>query len=115
MGPLNMIVYYNDATFDASQFFEKAVTKESKIASQQISEFKPTFFQFNIKTSLLQDETNVINLFEEHNTFYGLNDKFFRLQDSAWDKYPTPENPYTKYKFVSMDLQLIKSLQQIDR
>ena len=59
---------------------------------------------------MLQDETNVINLFEEQSTFYSLKDEFFRLQDSAWDKFPTPENPYTKYKYVSMDFQLDKNL-----
>ena len=80
-----MIVYYNDGVFDANNFFDKSVVKESKISSQQISEFKPTFFSFSLQTRLLQDETNVINLFEEQTTFYGLKDEYFRLQDSAWD------------------------------
>ena len=110
-----MIFYFNDAIFDANEFFEKSVVKESKITTQQVTEFKPTFFTLDIQTSLLQDETNVVNLFEEHSTFYGLKNEFFRLQDSAWDVFPTPENPYTRYKYFSFDLQLTKDLKQISR
>ena len=110
-----MVVYYNDAIFDANHFFEKSVVKESKISSQQISEFKPTFFTFNLQTRLLQDETNVVNLFEQQTTFYGLRDEFFRLQDSAWDQFPSSDKPFDKYKYVSFDLRLVKDLQQISR
>ena len=53
MGPLNVIFYFNDAIFDANEFFEKSVVKESKITTQQVTEFKPTFFTLDIQTSLL--------------------------------------------------------------
>ena len=41
-----MIVYYNDETFDASKFGEESIVRQSQIATQQVSELKPTFFQF---------------------------------------------------------------------
>ena len=52
---------------------------------------------------------------ESEKTFYNHKDEFFRLQDSAWDKFPTDKEPFNKYKYVSMDMQLIKNLKQINR
>ena len=52
---------------------------------------------------------------ESEEIFYNHKDEFFRLQDSAWDKFPTVDNPYDRYKYISMDIELIKSLKQFNR
>ena len=60
-----MILYFNDATFDATKFDDESVTKSSSITSQQISQYKPTFFQYNIQTNKLEDETALINFMQD--------------------------------------------------
>ena len=110
-----MILYFNDVTFDASKFDDKRVTKASSITFQQISQYKPTFFQLHIQTNKLEDETALINFMQDEQTFYGIANKNFNLQDSAWDHFPTTEKPFNQYKYLSFDLQLNKSLHQISR
>ena len=53
LGPLNMIVYFNQESFNANEYFEKSIIKESKIMTQQISEYTQTFFQFKLQTNSL--------------------------------------------------------------
>ena len=68
-----------------------------------------------IQSYILEDETDFLQLgqSDEYN-FIALKDKF-TMQDSAWNKFPTPENPRAKYKFCSFNLSLVEDLQKISR
>ena len=56
----------------------------------------------------------MINLGSEVETpFYDWSDLLFEA--SSWNKFPTPDNPESKYKFVSLAFKHGKSLVAIDR
>ena len=52
---------------------------------------------------MLSDETALVNFKQDEQTFYSGDNKSVNLQDSAWDKFPTTENPLNQYKYFSFD------------
>ena len=72
----------------------------STIRNIQVDEYRPNFIIGNVKTKLLSDEINMIQL--------GIDDEFeyHSLEmssplPSAWSKYPTADQPDGGYKFSS--------------
>ena len=70
---------------------------------------------YQIDTSLLQDETTLIQLgFEEEIEFFG-GPKELEATASAWDQFPVddpdaPEKKFNKYKFTSAHVSLNQDL-----
>ena len=47
LGPLQVPIYYNDETFDRSEYGSSSIKRSSKITRAQINEQKPEFFSFD--------------------------------------------------------------------
>lgn len=70
---------------------------------------------FSLETSQLNDETEFLQLGNAQQTFfYGKNEKP-ELIPSAWNKYPSKEDPYSKYKFTGIEIGVNPDLKQINR
>ncbi len=70
----------------------------------QVSNSDPTWMDLTIQTSQLIDETTAIQVGNaEESFFYGQMNKP-ELVPSAWNKFPTPDNPSSQYKFTSMEI-----------
>ena len=60
---------------------------------------------------MLSDETGLLQLGHSEDTLYHSFADNLRPDISAWDKFPTAEDPLAKYKFTSININLDKHLQ----
>ena len=75
---------------------------KSLLINQQFDEFKPSFIKGEIHKNILEDETNLIQLGYAEETSYI--DYHLKLPEaSAWNVFPTKENPNARYKFISVE------------
>ena len=76
----------------------------------QVSNSEPTWMDFMIQTSQLNDETSLLQIGDaQENIFYGRNEKP-ELSPSAWNKFPSKEDPNSKYKFTSLEISVNPNL-----
>ena len=114
IGPMNMLVYYNTERFIQDEFGDLRTEKSSTFANIQADETKPNWIQMLVKKSSLSDETTYVQWGQQDETeFFNLH--FDPPRPSAWTKFPTAENPNTRYKFTSLVVFLDPDLTIIER
>ena len=100
---MRSVVYFSDATFKQNQYGESSVKRASKFFTQQTDNFKPSWLFGQVVTNLLIDEAELIQYGqEEETTFHSF--KLPAPLPSSWLTYPTQENPSSKYKFSSIEV-----------
>ena len=102
MGNPNIILYYTSEVFVPDEFNEQSILMKSLLVNQQFDEYKPSFIKGEIHKNLLEDETNLIQLgYAEETYFIDYNPRL--PEASAWNVFPTKENPKARYKFISVE------------
>ena len=85
------------------EFNEHSIKRHSRLYNQQVDEKNPNWINTLIRTNLLEDETQVVKLgYSNEKEFYTYHRKL--PEASAWNKFPTEENPLTRYKFTSVEI-----------
>ena len=106
----------NQERFDPTKYNDESIVKESDFVQKQVDQKVPNFREYNIQKSELTDETSFVQVGQSTTkTFYGKNDSSMLSQASSWDVFPTKQNPFTKYKFTSVEINLNKTLNVINR
>lgn len=81
----------------------------------QVSNSDPTWMDFTIETTQLNDVTTAIQVGNVEESFFYGQMKKPELVPSAWNKFPTPDDPGSQYKFTSMEITVDPNLKQINR
>lgn len=103
LGPLDFMLYHTEQVFVHGEYDEKSVRFQSTLLNQQIDERKPNWINTLIQRSVLGDETQRIQFgYEVETEFYTYLNKM--PEPSAWNKFPTTEDPLTRYKFTSVEV-----------
>ena len=55
LGPLKVAMYYNDEIFVPEEYGENSIKRTSKILYSQINEEKPSYYFFDLQSSILED------------------------------------------------------------
>ena len=65
-----MLIYYNEETYQATEFGDDSIRRESKIVKYQLNNSKPSYFKLDLMTSLLKDNTNWLDIFGSQDTYF---------------------------------------------
>ena len=91
----NLVTMTNKETLDITSFGEDTFKYSSHLKNQQFSALDPTWVRVFLEKSVLEDESELLNLGYSHDTeLYNIQINN-NLQKSAWTHYPY------KYKFIS--------------
>mmetsp|Transcript_33065 Transcript_33065/g.40951 ORF Transcript_33065/g.40951 Transcript_33065/m.40951 type:complete len:129 (-) Transcript_33065:1180-1566(-) len=60
LGPMNMLIYYNNESFKQDEFGEMRITRQSTIRSIQVDEYRANFIFGKIWKNKLQDEITMV-------------------------------------------------------
>ncbi len=98
--------YFNQEKFNDQSYGEESIIGESELIFIQSSNSEPTWADFSLRTSQLNDETSFIQIGNaEESLFYGQYGKP-EIRPSAWNEFPTEAEPNNKYKFTSLTIQI---------
>jgi len=88
------------------KFGEESIERFSTFSNVQFDEKTPSWIPFSMQRNLLSDQTSYLNWGQgsEERPYNILSQG--PILPSAWTKYPTEENPDTKFKFASIFLQM---------
>ena len=79
-----------------------------------MDELRPNFVLGHVQQSSLADETQLVQLGDASEVdFFGMS--WDTPRPSAWRKFPTKENPNSRYKFSSISLRVSPDLIVIER
>ena len=57
------------------------------------------------------DETALVQINNEENKFFSnKSENEFVLKDTSWNKFPTTDDPYAKYKYIGAAIKLNENL-----
>ena len=113
LGPLKVAMYYNDEIFVPEEYGEDSIKRTSKILYSQINEEKPSYYFFDLQSSILEDQTDFIQFGNGEETYFNspkqkqLSD--FKVYDSGWKNFPT------FYKFFSTTITISPDVGKIRR
>ena len=75
----------------------------------------PAYVDYDIMSEMLSDETSLVQLGDSvDRPIYTYNEEM-KVTDSNWNKFPTTENPESKYKFLSVVVNTNPDLKKINR
>ena len=115
LGPLDFQLYFNNESFDQQSFGDESIERKSELIHFQFNADTPVWFNYMVQTNMVSDETQLFQLGEsEDREFHSYVDNIKSMY-SAWQDFPTEENPYTLYKYASMEINLFKDMRQINR
>ena len=73
--------------------------------NMQADNSNPNWIRTKLNINEVADESQTIQLgFSDDLEFYSFS--FDPARASSWNKFPTPENPSTRYKFTSIEIVL---------
>ena len=80
----------------------------------QVDEFKPNWIQSLIQRDNLEDETQILQFgYSEDREFYSYLPE--TPAPSAWNKFPSKEDPFSRYKFTSLEVNFSPNSLTINR
>ena len=59
LGPIKVLMYVNEEHYQVNEYGEKSIRRESRIIEQNINEYQPSFFAFNIDSNELNDNSEL--------------------------------------------------------
>ena len=114
LGPIDLMLYYSEDKLAARSFGEEALSTQSSLRNTQVSENIPNWVKTLVERQILSDETQLIQFgYSEDTDFYKYSIE--PPKTSAWNVFPTPENPLTRYKFTSFEVNFSPHLKTIYR
>ena len=63
-------MYYNEEVLLTENFGEKSINRYSRMLFTTINEQKPTYFFFDLQTSHLEDETDLVQFGNTDETYF---------------------------------------------
>jgi len=90
------------------------IDKNSYLYNMQVDNRAPNWIRAQINMNEVADESQTIQLgISEDQKFFEFKSELARA--SSWNKYPTKENPYSRYKFTSFELSISPDKMVINR
>ena len=114
LGNMNMLVYFNTATFQQDEFGNQRIDRQSTIRNIQVDQFRANFIFGWIQTKQLQDEITYIQYGDQEELEY-YEIEYSSPRPSAWSQFPSADNPNAGYKFSSINFQFDTDMQIIER
>ena len=114
LGPMNMLVYFNQESFMQDEYGNARIGRFSTIRNIQTDEYRPNFIIGTVQKNSLQDESQVLQLGEEEEFLFN-SVHFSNPRPSAWSGFPTDASPDTRYKFSSIAFTFGPDLNVIER
>ena len=110
-------MYFNDEVLNKESFGSDSITYESKILRTQINVDTPSYHFAPIHSQLLSDETGLFQFGNADETYLNgpQTDEEFVVFDSAWNTFPTKDDPRAHYKYASVHIGLENKLTQTNR
>ena len=97
-------MYYNDEILITDSFGNESIKRFSKIMNTQINEEKPSYFSFDLQTTHLEDETDLVQFGNTDEIYFNSpllkRDGDFFIKDSSFKHYPT----YYAFFFMSVNV-----------
>lgn len=114
LGAPQVAWYLNYEKFSPLEYGENSIIRESKVFTKLFSPKKPSYVEFSSEEVELNDETSLLQLGSA--TVRRIYDwTLNEVQTSAWNKFPTKEEPSLTYKFMSVHLIHGTDLEEINR
>ena len=102
---LKVIVYFSERSFSESMYEDKTITASSRFFTSQIDSLKPSWINGQVQQNELEDEVSYFQYGQQsHYTYYT-----FGMPDpipSSWNVFPTKLNPSSRYKFMSVEVNM---------
>ena len=70
LGPLIIPMYFNEEVLVTDNFGQESIKRYSKILYNQINEQKPSYFSFDLQTTHLEDETDLVQFGNTDETYF---------------------------------------------
>ena len=86
------------------KFHEKTIDRHSAILNIQADEYRPNWFQSFVRRDHVADEIEYFQYGDSADNYFNTYLPNKVNYPSSWSKFPTEEDPYTKYKFTSMEV-----------
>ena len=114
LGPLDFVLYHTEEVFVPNGFDEHSIRSQSVIWNQQVDQFKPNWINTLIQKNQLSDETQIFQFgYSEDRDFHSF---FSKLPEaSAWNKFPSEQDPLSRYKFTSIEVNFSADQQYVNR
>ena len=95
----------SEERFIQNEFGDAKIEQKSRFFEQEVDSRTPSYLNGYLKANVLNDQTDYLQIgqSDDHNYFE------FELsgpKPSGWDKFPTKENPDSRYKFSSIHIVL---------
>ena len=105
LGDVDVTILISQQNFIQDEYGEKAIRDEAIFISEQMSKGSNHFMNLKVMKNLVEDESSYLQFgqYEEH-TFYTV--QVEKPQRSAWNTFPTAENPGSKFKYIGVDFWL---------
>ena len=108
-------MYYNDEHYEVDKYGDKTIRRESVIVQQDVNKYVPSYYQFKLESNELNDNSNYLQLLGPTITNFYNHNIDIKIADSTWSEFPTEDEPFNKYKFVSFDVVRDSDLRKIQR
>lgn len=89
--------------------------RQSKLLNNQFTKSTPVWFNFQIQTKEIADETQFLQLGNSEDREFNSYIPEITPLYSAWTSFPSPTNPNGLYKYASFEVNLNKDLHQTNR
>ena len=70
LGPLEVVMYFNSEIFVSENYGSETIMRQSKMIYTTINEEKPSYFSFDLQTTLLEDQTNIFQFGNGDSTYF---------------------------------------------
>lgn len=114
LGTLDWKIYHDQQIFNPRGYGDEIITKNSILYNQQVDFLNPNWFRNEININEVADESELLQLgIVSEQAFYELTHEL--PVASSWNTFPTRENPSTRYKYTSFEIQLGKNKTVVER
>ena len=104
------LLYVNDEEFNLEGFNDESISKQSKLLNNQFTETTPVWYNFQPQIQMVSDETQFVQFgFEVEREYLTYKEQLTPIY-SAWNSFPTKDNPYALYKYASLEVNLSKDM-----
>ena len=101
-------------SFAQDLFGEETIIAQSRFHQKQLNKNMNSWIQVDIKRSILEDESEFLQYGQSlEYTFY--KQDLLTTEQSSWSHYPTADNPFGLFKYMSFDIYFSQDLQKINR
>ena len=84
---------------------DDVVEKRSRFFTKQVDSAKPSWFDGRYRKNEIEDQVSYLQ-WEQPTMYEFWEFQLSEAQPSSWINWPTPENPSSRYKYVSGEFNL---------